>query len=172
MKTIKYISIIAIFGILTLSSCSKESGSLDDITPASIRVKSNGIEENLEFEDYYIVKSSYDDGEYDGLSHLTASTLGSGMVYDINMLSIYFDQIDKIKTGSEIKPKHFWFSFAASSNSHNSTYEYDGKIILKGKSEKIAVIHFDNVFLRVAFGDYVINGDLKCRLLDKYPWDK
>lgn len=171
MKTIKYISIIAIFGLLTLSSCSKESGSLDDITPASIRVKSNGTEESLDFEEYYIIKSSYDNGEYDGLSSLMASTLGSGMVYDIYMLSMNFDPIDKIKIGSEIKPKHFWFSFAASSGG-NSTYEYDGKIILKGKSEKYAVIHFDNVFLSVDWGDYVINGDLKCRLLDKYPWDK
>lgn len=172
MKTIKYICIFAIFGLLTLSSCSKESGSLDDIIPASIRVKSNGIEESLDFEEYYIIKSSYDNGEYDGLSSLMASTLGSGMVDDIYMLSMKFDPIDKIKIGSEIKPKSFWFMFVASSNSHNRTYEYDGKIILKGKSEEYAVIHFDNVFLRVAFGDYVINGDLKCRLLDKYPWDK
>lgn len=171
MKAFKYFAFIAVFGLLMLTSCDKESDLSDDLSTATIRVKSNGVENSLDFEKSYIIKNCDEDSGYSGASYLYASTF-SKTVLDIYALYFAFDQIDNVKVGAEIKPKDFFFSFLSSSASGNITYEYDGKITLKGKSNKYAIIHFENVFLSVEFGDYVINGDLKCPLLEKEPWEE
>ncbi len=142
-----------------------------DSTPANIQVKSDGVEEVVGFDlsKSFIIRETYDDGEYDGLSWLNA-TSGGIKVDDAFWLSLYFPKIDNIKEGSVLKPEKCYFGFVFSSLGSNHTEEYDGKFILKEKGSDYAIIYFDNVVFHVTYGDCNFNGELKLPLLDKYPW--
>lgn len=93
---------------------------------------------------------------------------GGKMVYDMFMMSIYFDSIDKMKVGETLKPSRFMFSFFASSDSEASTYTYGGKITLADKGGDYVILHFDNVRVSCSFGDYVTDGYLYCPLFDEF----
>ncbi len=141
-----------------------------DSTPANIHVKSDGVDEVLGFDlsKSFIIRDTYDDGEYDGLSWMCAWSGGikEGTAF---WLSFYFPKIDDIKEGTALEPKLCNFGFPFSSD-RNHTEEYDGKFILKEKGSDYAVIYFDKVVFHVAYGDCTFNGDLKLPLLDEYPW--
>ena len=64
------------------------------------------------------------------------------MVYDAFMLSIYFDSIEKMKVGDELK------------------------ITLADKGDDHVILHFRNVSFSCSFGDYLTDGYLYCPLYD------
>ena len=103
----------------------------------------------------------------DGQSWFVASS-GGKMVYDMFMMSIYFDSIDKMKVRETLKPSRFMFSFFASSTSDATTYTYGGKISLADKGDDYVILHFDKVSVSCSFGDYVTDGYLYCPLFDEY----
>ena len=72
-----------------------------DWTVHSHMKDSDGVEEVVGFDlsKSFIIRETYDDGEYDGLSWLNA-TSGGIKVDDAFWLSLYFPKIDNIKEGS------------------------------------------------------------------------
>lgn len=90
------------------------------------------------------------------------------MVYDMFMLSCYFDSIDDMKVGETLKPSRFMFSFIASSDSNATTYEYEGKITLADKGEDYIILHFNKVRFSCSYGDYLTDGYLYCPLYEEY----
>ena len=103
----------------------------------------------------------------DGQSWFVASS-GGKMVYDMFMMSIYFDSIDRMKVGDTLKPSRFMFSFFASSTFEATTHTYGGKITLVDKGDDYVILHFDKVSVSCSFGDYVTDGYLYCPLFDEY----
>lgn len=176
-KRSNYIILAALVSVaFNLSSCQSEDDFLDfsgESTPANIHVKSSEGEQVVGFDlsQSYIIREAYDDGEYDGLSWLSAYS-GGIKVNNSFWFSLYFSKIDKIKEGATIKPKRCNFGFIYSSDSRNYTDEYDGKIVLKERGSDYAVIYFDHVVFHIGYGDCTFNGDLKLPLLDQYPWDQ
>ena len=77
-------------------------------------------------------------------------------VWDSLWLSFCFPS--NAPVGQEIAFERFGFSAALSSNSFNHTSEYTGRIVLKEKSDKRVVIHFDNIHLSIAHGEYTLKG--------------
>lgn len=111
--------------------------------------------------------AAYRKSEFEGQSWFVASS-GGKMVYDMFMLSFYFDSIDRMKVGETLKPSRFMFSFVASSDSDATTHEYEGKIILADKGDDYVILFFDKVRLSCSFGDYLTDGYLYCPLYEAY----
>lgn len=84
------------------------------------------------------------------------------------MLSIYFDNIDKMKVGDTLKTSRFMFSFPASSDSNATTYTYGGRITLADKGDGYVILHFHRVSFSCSFGNYVTDGYLYCTLEDEF----
>ncbi len=111
--------------------------------------------------------AAYRKSEFEGQSWFVAYS-GGRMVYDMFMLSCYFDSIDDMKVGETLKPSRFMFSFIASSDSNATTYEYEGKITLADKGEDYIILHFDKVRFSCSYGDYLTDGYLNCPLYEEY----
>ena len=111
--------------------------------------------------------AAYRQSEFEGQSWFIAFS-GGRMVYDMFVLSFYFDSIDNMKVGKTLKPNRFMFSFVASSDSNATTYEYEGKITLADKGDDYVILYFDNVHLSCSLGDYLTNGYLYCPLHEKF----
>ena len=109
----------------------------------------------------------YKKSELDGQSHFCTISDGR-MVYDAFMLSIYFNNIEKMKVGDTLKTSRFVFSFVFSSDSDATTYTYNGKIRLAAKGDDYVILHFDNVKCSCSMGDYLINGYLNCPLFEEF----
>lgn len=112
-------------------------------------------------------KAVYRKSEEAGQSWFCAFS-GGRMVYDMFMLSIYFDSIDQMKTGDTLKPTQVMFSFIASSDSNATTHTFDGKISLADKGDDYVILRFRKVVFNCSFGEYLIDGYLYCPLFDEY----
>ena len=128
------------------------------------------VTDDIRFKEPYIIRETYADDEFSGLSWFCAFSDGM-TVHDACMFSFYFDRIDTIQPGTVLTPLRCMFSFVFSSDSAKTANEYDGVIKLKKKGKDYAVIHFDNVVFHVP-SDFTINGDIRCSTLDTYPWDE
>ena len=109
----------------------------------------------------------YKKSEYESQSHFCALS-GGKRVHDAFMLSVYFDDIEKMKVDDTLKDSRFFFSFVFSSDSEATAYEYDGTIKLAAKGDDYVILHFDNVLCHCSFGDYLIDGYLNCPLYEEY----
>lgn len=173
--TIRLLAIISI--ALMGTSCNQEYTSPDDLIehPGKAATVTNTTKSDkypdikIQFRDAIIYKySTLEEGtEWENKSYLWASS-GGKMVYDAFAMSMFFDNIDSLKTGDTIEPHSFRFSFIWSSDSNATTHEYEGKITLADKRKDYVVLHFDKVRCSCSFGDYMIDGYLYCDLEDKY----
>lgn len=163
---------------LLAASCSKDAipdtispeelfGNEAKIAKTTIHTKSDEFEDTVTtFPRVQVTRRS----DIEGQSWLCAWS-GGRMVYDMFMLSIYFDSIDKMKVGEELKTSRFMFSFVASSDSRATTHEYGGKITLADKGDDYVILHFKNVSFSCSFGDYLTDGYLYCPLYDAPVFD-
>ena len=79
-------------------------------------------------------------------------------VYSFLWLSFYF--FDTTSVGSELQLERFHFGAMLSSNSREYTDSFTGKMILKERSTHRVVISMEDVHLRIAHGEYTLNGYL------------
>lgn len=103
----------------------------------------------------------------DGKSNLMAMSKGE-MVNEVFAMDIYFDDFNKLRVGSEIKPSKTWFSFVFSSDSRNTADKYDGTITLAYKGANYAILRFNNVIFHLEFGDVKLDGTLRCNINERY----
>ena len=166
--------IFAIAVALMALSCSKDNPyhvSPEDlvnnpmmIAKTTITTKNGDFEETVTpFSSFAVYKKS----EYERQSHFCAMS-GGKMVYDAFMLSIYFDDIEKMKVGDTLNTRRFMFSFFFSSDSNATTYEYEGTVRLADKGADYVILHFDNLSCSCSFGDYVIDGYLNCPIVEGF----
>ena len=155
---------------LVAASCSKDYLTPEELFKDSsklaktvIHTKGNGEKTETTFQNMAVYRKS----EMEGKSWFVASS-GGRMVYDMFMLSIYFDSIDKMKVGETLKPSRVMFSFTASSDSNATTYSYQGKITLAGKGDDYVIFHFKKVRFSCSLGDYLTDGYLQCPLYDEF----
>jgi len=94
------------------------------------------------------------------------------MVYDAFMLSLYFGDVEQMKTGEALNPSRCVFSFNFSSASNNAVDTYGGQIVLADKSDDYVIFRFNNVKFNCAFGKYVTIGDLYCLLRERFVSEK
>lgn len=168
-QTVTRISLV--MAALVLSACSKESISPEDLFNANVKVAQTTIKtRGGDYEDTVTSFPSvavYKKSDLQGKSWFTASS-GGRMVYDMFFLSLYFDNIDKMKVGDTLKPSRFMFTFPASSDSRATTSEYGGKITLAGKGDDYVILQFHNFHVSCIFGDYLTDGYLYCPLFEEF----
>ena len=134
------------------------------VANTTITTRNGDIEETVTpFKSFAVYKKS----EYERQSHFCAMS-GGRMVYDAFILSVYFDDIEKMKVGDTLKTRRFLFSFFFSSDSRATTDTYEGKIKLVAKGDDYVILHFDKVLCSCSFGDYLIDGYLNCPLFEEY----
>lgn len=134
------------------------------VANTTITTRNGDIEETVTpFKSSAVYKKS----EYERQSHFCAMS-GGRMVYDAFILSVYFDDIEKMKVGDTLKTRRFLFSFFFSSDSRATTDTYEGKIKLAAKGDDYVILHFDKVLCSCSFGDYLIDGYLNCPLFEEY----
>jgi hypothetical protein len=157
--------------LFSLVSCSKDYISPEEFFKGGYKVAKTAIhtrsDEYEDTETSFQRMAVYRKSDEKGQSWFVASS-GGKMVYDMFMMSIYFDSIDRMKVGDTLKPSRFMFSFIASSTSDATTYTYGGKISLADKGDDYVILHFDKVSFSCSFGDYVTDGYLYCPLFDEY----
>ena len=163
--------IVLIAAALVALACSKESISPDDLFNAHVKVAQTTIKtKGWDYEDTVTSFPSvaiYKKSDIQGQSWFTASS-GGRMVYDMFFLSIYFDNIDKMKVGGTLKPSRFMFTFPASSDSRATAHEYVGTITVAGKGDDYVILHFHSFRVSCIFGDYLTDGYLYCPLFEEY----
>ena len=166
--------IIAVAVALMALSCSKDnpySISPEDLFNDPAKVAKTTIvtrgDDAIETVTSFSNVAAYRKSEFEGQSWFIAFS-GGRMVYDMFVLSLYFDSIDRMKVGETLNPSHFVFSFVASSDSNATTHEYEGKITLADKGDDYIILYFDNVHLSCSLGDYLTNGYLYCPLYEKF----
>ena len=134
------------------------------VANTTITTRNGDIEETVTpFKSFAVYKKS----EYERQSHFCAMS-GGRMVYDAFILSVYFDDIEKMKVGDTLKTRRFLFSFFFSSDSSATTDTYEGKIKMAAKGDDYVILHFDKVLCSCSFGDYLIDGYLNCPLFEEY----
>ena len=168
-----FASIAAITAIMVAASCSKdyltpEEFFKDSSKQARTTITTKSGEEIgtiATFRDIAV----YRDSDEKGQSWFCAFS-GGRMVYDMFMLSIYFNSIDKMKIGNTLKASHSVFSFIASSDSNATTYSYSGKITLADKGDDYVILHFNKVLFSCSMGEYLTDGYLYCPLYEEYSY--
>lgn len=166
--TTALISMVAIFALV---SCGKDYITPDElfkdgpmVAKTKIHTKTGEFEDTVtEFKSVAIYRRS----DMEGKSWLIAFS-GGRMVNDAFMLSIYFDDIDRMEVGDVLKPYRFRFSFFFSSDSRATTSKYGGKITLAAKGEDFVILHFHKVSFSTIFGECLTDGYLYCPLFDEY----
>lgn len=157
--------------LFSLVSCSKDYISAEEFFKGGYKVAKTAIhtrsDEYEDTETSFQRVAVYRKSDMDGQSWFVASS-GGKKVYDMFMMSIYFDSIDEMEVGDALKPSRFWFSFIYSSYSGATTYTYKGKITLADRGVDYVILHFDKVSFSCSFGDYVTDGYLYCPLSDEY----
>lgn len=157
--------------LFSLVSCSKDYISPEEFFKGGYKVAKTAIhtrgDEYEDTETSFQRIAVYRKSDMDGQSWFVASS-GGKMVYDMFMMSIYFDSIDRMRVGETLKPSRFMFSFFASSTFEATTHTYGGKITLVDKGDDYVILHFDKVSVSCSFGDYVTDGYLYCPLFDEY----
>lgn len=150
-----------------MTSCKKDNRlSLDDPSEVA-KVTITRADSSDDIVTLFSDMAVYRESDMEGKSWLSAFR-GGKMVYDAFMLSVYFDCIDNLNAGDTITPSRVMFSFFYSSDSNASTHEYKGTISLAEKSDDYVIIHFDEVRFTCSFGEYTINGNLKCPLYERH----
>ena len=165
---------LAIFTAAVLAvSCSKDYISPEELFRDSSKVAKTVIrtrgEEPEETETTFSDIAVYRNSDEKGQSWFCAFS-GGRMVYDMFMLSIYFNSIDKMTIGNTLKASRSVFSFIASSDSNATTYSYSGKITLADKGDDYVILHFDKVLFSCSMGDYLTDGYLYCPLYEEYSY--
>ena len=154
-------------------SCSKDYISPEELFRDSSKVAKTVIrtrgEEPEETETTFSDIAVYRNSDEKGQSWFCAFS-GGRMVYDMFMLSIYFNSIDKMTIGNTLKASRSVFSFIASSDSNATTYSYSGKITLADKGDDYVILHFDKVLFSCSMGDYLTDGYLYCPLYEEYSY--
>lgn len=168
----RFLSRIAILALAVMAaSCGKgtispeelfQSGSNMAKTKISLSKDFGGTEEITSFASKVVYRRS----EFEGQSWLSAFS-GGKMVYDIFYLSLYFQDVEKMKVGETLKPSRTMFSFIASNDSNATTFEYSGKITLADKGEDYVILNFHKVTFKCSMGTYVTDGYLYCKIEDE-----
>lgn len=157
--------------LISLISCNKDYISPEELFKDNYRVAKTAIhtrsDEYEDTETLFNRMAVYRRSDKEGQSWFVAFS-GGKKVYDMFMMSIYFDSIDKMKAGDPLKPSQFLFSFWASSYSDATTYTYGGEITLADKGDDYVILHFKSVSVSCSFGDYVTDGYLYCPLYDTF----
>lgn len=155
---------------LAAASCSKDYISPDELfqdgskeAKAIIHTKSKEFEDTV---NTFRSKAVYRKSDIEGQSRFSAFS-GGKMVYEMFMLSIYFDSIDKMKVGETLKPSRVMFSFPASSDSNATTHTMGGKITLADRGDDYVILRFRRVTFSCSLGDCLIDGYLYCPLFDE-----
>jgi len=169
----RFLSRIAMLALAVMAvSCGKDTISPEELfqsgsnmakTKISLSKDFGGTEETASF----ATKAVYRKSEFPGQSWLSAFS-GGKMVYDIFYLSLYFQDVEKMKVGETLKPSRTMFSFIASSASNATTFEYSGKITLADKGEDYVILSFHKVTFKCSMGTYVTDGYLYCELKDEF----
>lgn len=172
MKRILTQIVLLSVALLTVS-CGKDYITPDElfrddakIAQTKITVKSDKGEttnETVPFDKVTVYKAS----EFSSQSWLSAWS-GGRMSYNMFYLSIYFQDIEKMKLGETLKPNRASFMLPASSDSRDYTDEYSGKITLADKGDDYVILDFHKVGFSIGKGDYLIDGYLHCKLEDKF----
>ena len=165
------ISIIAV--ALMALSCSKHYLSPEEVFKLDLSAKvtlvsNSGDSEKKEFSIPTV--AVFRKSEIEGQSWFTGFS-GGKMVDDSFFISIYFNNVDKLKAGDELKISRFRFSFLYSSDSRASTDIYSGKITVEDKGDDFILLNFHRVLCRCSFGVYLTDGYLYCPLYDEYIID-
>ena len=163
-------SFAAVTAILAAVSCSKDYLSPEELfKDSSKQVRTTITTKSGEeigtvatFRDIAVYRNS----DVEGQSWFCAFS-GGRMVYDMFMLSIYFNSIDRMEIGDTLKASRSIFSFIASSDSNATTYSYNGTITLADKGDDYVILHFNKVRFSCSMGEYLTDGYLYCPLFDK-----
>ena len=174
LRTLASVSVL-----LALASCHKANYSSYwdpkdlDLDPAVVAKTTIHFSQYYSYHDEVATFKSatiYRKSDMEGKSYFIAWS-GGKMVYDMFMLSIYFDSIDELKAGDTLYPSRFLFAFPASSDSRAMTHTYEGKITVAAKGVDYVVLQFHNLSLSCYYGDYVTDGYLKCQLCNELVLD-
>lgn len=175
MKRILAQIVLLSVALLTVS-CGKDYITPDELfrddakiakTKISVKSEDGGVvKETVPFNRVTVYKTS----DFSSQSWLSAWS-GGKMSYNMFSLSIYFQDIEKMKVGETLKPSHVMFSLPASSDSRDYTDEYSGKITLADKGEDYVILDFHKVGFSIGKGDYLVDGYLHCKLEDKLELD-
>ncbi len=167
------VTALTVFAAAALAvSCDKDTISPEELfndgsklAKTTIHTKSDDPEDLVTT---FVKPVVYRTSDLEGQSWFCANS-GGKMVYDMFMLSIYFDSIDKLQVGDTLKVNRFLFSFFASSDSNAHTHSFGGKITLADKGEDYVILRFHKVSFNCSFGNYVTDGYLYCTLQDEVP---
>ena len=156
---------------VTAVSCNKDIISPEELFRDETKVAKTTIhtkgDDSVDTVTTFSNKAVYKKSDMEGQSWLCAFS-GGKMVYDAFMLSIYFDNIEKMKVGDELKISHFMFSFIYSSDLNATSTERSGKITLADKGIDYVILRFDKVRLSCSLGDYMTDGYLYCPLFEEF----
>ena len=101
----------------------------------------------------YVAKPS----DVPGCSGVICHTSGKD-VFTYLWLSFYF--YDTTPIGYELQLERLDFGAMLSSDSHQYTNEFTGKMILSSRSDREVSIFMQDVHFKIAHGEYVLNGTL------------
>jgi len=171
MKRLIITALASVALLFAMVSCSKDYISPEElfsdgskVAKTTIQTKSSDYEDTVTtFNDPTVYRKN---GEEEGQSWFVAWS-GGRMVYDMFMLSIFFDSIDNMEVGDKLHITHFMFAFPASSDSRAYTSTYSGKITLADKGEDYVILQFHKVSVSCLYGKYVTDGYLYCTLKDE-----
>ena len=165
MKRILIISALISLALMSVS-CTKDTPGngltidWDNRAKTTFTTKSDQYEDSVTaFSDISVSKTS----EFEGKSWFFAISDGK-LVHNAFVLSLYFDDINRLKVGEKLPISKFLFSFVFSNDSNATTNTYRGSVYLVEKADDHVVLHFQNFRFSCSFGDYVTNGYLYCPL--------
>ena len=151
-------------------SCSKDLISPEElfrdeskVAKTTIHTKTNDAEDTVTaFRDKTVYRYSDTEGQswFSGFS-------GGRMYYDAFMMSVYFDDVERMRIGEKLNIRGFRFSFIFSSDSNAHTNRYSGSITLADRGDDYVILRFNNFRCSCSLGDCVTDGYLYCQLKDK-----
>ena len=159
----KFLFALCLVGVLLCPGCSvlglnddADGATVDLFELAQHPLTFSGPDGALKLEASYFPSPSDVPGCAGVISHTTGRD-----VYTALWLSFYF--YDDTPVGGELRLERFNFGAAASSNSNEYTNTFTGKMVLKERSANRVVISMENVRLKIAHGEYKLNGYLVAR---------
>jgi hypothetical protein len=166
----RIITQLAILAVAILPvSCSKDLISPEElfnneakVAKTKIHTKSGNEDSVTTFRDKIVYR--YSDTE--GQSWFTGYS-GGKMSYDAFLMSVYFDDVERMTIGHKLNIRSFNFGFFFSSDSNAYTNKYSGSITLADKGDDYVILRFDNFKCSCSLGDCVTNGYLYCQLKDR-----
>ncbi|MBO4536793.1 MAG: hypothetical protein J5702_06260 [Bacteroidales bacterium] len=157
MKKIRNTMAVVLAVAMLMSSCGMIASDSEEPEEQLVLTKAaEGTESPVSLQ-FSKVRYDADPADVPGCRGIIASTSGK-QVDNSLWLTIYF--YDDTAIGQELKLERIHFSAPLSSNSNNYTSAFTGKIILKEKNNKKAVLRMQDVHFKIAVGEYILNGDL------------